>query len=124
MSSPANHIKILICEDDPGILEVVGIALDAAGFSHIGHDSLEGLEGRIETENPDLVLLDLHLGGASEKMTLERLKFLKERVHSHPRIVLMSAHAKLGEIAKEYNVDCLPKPFGLDELSAAIWRNL
>ena len=50
---------ILLCDDDPVVHESLGLYLDAEGFSHSSaYDGTAALE-HIETDHPDLVVLDL-----------------------------------------------------------------
>jgi two-component system alkaline phosphatase synthesis response regulator PhoP len=51
--------KILIVDDDPDILDVAGMILEAQGYEVIlARDGLECL-GKVRSEKPDLVILDL-----------------------------------------------------------------
>jgi len=114
-------LKIFICEDDPGILEVIGIALKTQGFEPISQSSLDKLEDKILIEKPRILLLDLWLNGTNGEDILKKLKSndkLRETA-----IILMSAHAALPDIAKAHGVDFLRKPFALEELWSAIARN-
>ncbi|MEN0067361.1 MAG: response regulator, partial [Myxococcota bacterium] len=55
--------SILIVEDDPGLLQLLGEYLGAAGFDiHLEDDGARTL-GRIRDLNPDVVVLDLMLPG-------------------------------------------------------------
>ncbi|HVS79735.1 MAG TPA: response regulator [Candidatus Paceibacterota bacterium] len=114
--SSSEKRKVLICEDDPGILDAVSLALGSMGFEYDTHGMLEGLEGCIEKVRPDVLLLDLWLGGANGEA------ILKELMENHPQtqIILMSAHSKLPMIAEKYGVPYLPKPFGIDDLLRAV----
>ncbi|MBP7401715.1 MAG: response regulator, partial [Clostridia bacterium] len=50
---------ILICDDDPVVHESLGLYLDAENFTHVSaFDGIAALE-RIESDHPDLVVLDL-----------------------------------------------------------------
>jgi two-component system OmpR family response regulator len=52
---------ILIVDDDPHILEVIGFALERAGFATISaHDGLSAVSRHAETQ-PDLIILDINL---------------------------------------------------------------
>jgi len=50
---------ILVVDDEPGIVEIVQVNLEAEGYNVItAHDGVEGLEA-VRAERPDLVILDV-----------------------------------------------------------------
>lgn len=51
--------KILVVDDDPDILEAVGMILETRGYDVVfARDGVECL-GKLSTEKPDLIILDL-----------------------------------------------------------------
>jgi DNA-binding NtrC family response regulator len=118
------HYKILICEDDPGILEVICIALEALGHTYATHRSTDGLIKCIQKEEPDILLLDLWLGGKNGQDILPKIASERSGTEASskpmPKIILMSAHSKLKDIAEQYGFSYLSKPFGLDDLTAIL----
>ncbi len=51
--------KILVVEDEVGLAETLQLNLQGAGFDvFVAYDGREGL-GKVRTENPDLVILDV-----------------------------------------------------------------
>ena len=51
--------KILLVDDDPDILDALGMILEARGYQVVtARDGVEGL-ANIKAENPDLLILDL-----------------------------------------------------------------
>ena len=51
--------KILVVDDDPDVLEAIGIILEAKGYEVItAQDGVEGLT-KLKEERPDLMILDL-----------------------------------------------------------------
>jgi two-component system response regulator MtrA len=55
--------KILVIDDDNALREMVGIVLEAEGYSVSNHDAGTGALETYKAENPDLVLLDVMLPG-------------------------------------------------------------
>jgi two-component system response regulator MtrA len=55
--------KILVIDDDNALREMVGIVLEAEGYSVSNHDAGTGALETYKTENPDLILLDVMLPG-------------------------------------------------------------
>ncbi len=111
--------KILVIEDEPNILELVLYNLQSNGYNGIGaEDGIKGLE-IIDSENPDLVLLDIMLPG---KNGLEICKDLRESGYKRPIIMLT---AKSSETERVKGLECgaddyISKPFGVRELMARI----
>lgn len=111
--------KILVIEDEPNILELVLYNLQSNGYNGIGaEDGIRGLE-IIDSENPDLVLLDIMLPG---KNGLEICKELRKSGYKRPIIMLT---AKSSETERVAGLECgaddyISKPFGVRELMARI----
>ena len=112
-------IKIVSIEDDPNIQELLLYSLKQNGYDAVVAENGEtGLE-LIQSEKPDLILLDLMLPG---KSGFELCKELREQGNKTPIIILS---AKTDEIDKilglEFGADdYLAKPFGIRELLARI----
>jgi DNA-binding NtrC family response regulator len=116
------QMKVLICEDDEGIREVLTVALKNEGFHPIPVDDQNKMRDAVSNLNPRVVLLDLTFArGASGEEILDA--FQRNPSENTPRIILMSAHAKLPEIARRFSVDYIMKPFDLTDLVSLITRN-
>jgi DNA-binding response OmpR family regulator len=115
--------RILVIEDEPGIVDFLERGLTAQGFGVIS--ALDGDDGLAHAlgDEVDLVVLDLLLPGRSGLEVLERLRQVKPAL---PVIVLTA----LGEIDDRVAgldagaTDYLTKPFSLAELSARIRAQL
>ncbi|HEX8923197.1 MAG TPA: response regulator transcription factor, partial [Patescibacteria group bacterium] len=107
--------KILIIDDDQGILEVVKIILTDSGYEVFAIDDGENVMERVIKMNPDLILLDLWMPGISGKEVCLTLKS-----HSETKdvpIIMLSASVNTKEVAEECKADgSLSKPFEMDEL--------
>ncbi len=109
---------ILLVDDDAGIVAAVGPALAAHGY--LVTTAVDGMEAlaAFETDEPDLVLLDLmmpKLGG------LEICRRLRES--STTPIIVLSVKGGEGDIVSVLDLgadDYLVKPFRLSELRARI----
>ncbi|HHW02974.1 MAG TPA: response regulator transcription factor [Thermoanaerobacterales bacterium] len=113
--------KILIVDDEPHILELVRFNLEASGFKVI-----EALDGQkaielAQTENPDLILLDLMLPGIDG---LEVCRILRQQKATREIPIIMLT-AKSEEIDKVLGLeigadDYITKPFSPRELTARV----
>lgn len=107
--------KILIIDDDQGILEAVKAILEYGGFAVEITDNSEYLEGVSKEDLPSVVLLDLLLSGKDGKEIAKKIKS-KDKTKNIP-IIMLSAHSTAAEAAKEAGVEAfIPKPFDMNEL--------
>ncbi|HUC13631.1 MAG TPA: response regulator transcription factor, partial [Acidimicrobiales bacterium] len=114
--------KALLVEDDPNIVDLVRSNLTVRGYDTcLSPDGSRALQ-LLETERPDIVLLDLMFPDADG---FELCRQMRER--SSVGIIVVSArggqHDKVA--ALNYGADdYLTKPFGIEELMARITATL
>jgi CheY-like chemotaxis protein len=107
-----NKKRILICEDDEGIAEIVQILLEGKGYKVAClHDS-RTVYTKIAEVKPDLILLDLWMPGLNGE---EIVRHLKGNEITRPiPIIIISANRDTEKIAKQTGADAfLAKPFDL-----------
>jgi DNA-binding response OmpR family regulator len=122
-AEPIASARVLLIEDEPGIVDFVRRGLEAEGF--VVEAALDGVEGeRLALKGGfDAIVLDLMLPGRSG---LEILGSLRRAIPSMPVIVLTAR----GEIEDRVAgldagaVDYLVKPFSLAELVARVRAQL
>jgi DNA-binding response OmpR family regulator len=111
-------VRILVVDDDPGLLRTLGIGLRA-----LGHEVLLAGDGRTaiqaaREDDPDLVVLDLGLPDVDGVEVLRRL-----RGWTAVPIIVLSARANSRDKVEALDLgadDYVTKPFGMDELAARI----
>jgi len=110
--------KILIIEDEPGIVDFVRNGLLLKGFEvEVAYTGCQGLEAA-QTTNPDLVVLDLMLPDMDGIDICRQLHGM-----GGIGIVILSARGQVGERIRGLEAgadDYVPKPFAFDELLARI----
>ncbi len=107
--------RILIADDDLGILEVMKIILEDGGFEVVTESKAEKIMETIQETRPDLILIDIGLSGHSGAEITKLLK-TNAKVRKTP-VLLISANHQTEEIAKECGADgFIAKPFDIDEL--------
>ncbi|HWP85850.1 MAG TPA: response regulator [Terriglobia bacterium] len=116
-SVPRNNKKILVVEDDPGILKVVSLALTKGGLDVITASDGEAALQVVQKEEPHAILLDINLP-KMDGLTL--CKKLKEdwRTAAIP-VGFVSAQVETAyykEAKKMGGLLFLPKPFNPDKL--------
>jgi two-component system KDP operon response regulator KdpE len=114
--------RVLIVEDDPNIVDLIRSNLAVRGFDTLvcadGSKALSALE----TEQPDMVLLDLMLPEADG---FELCRQIRER--SPVAIIVVSARGGERDKVTALNMgadDYMTKPFGIEELLARILATL
>jgi Response regulator containing CheY-like receiver, AAA-type ATPase, and DNA-binding domains len=115
--------RILVVDDDEGIVEVVQMALEGEGYEvSTGTDS-KSLHQQLAKQRPSLILLDVLLSGDDGRDICQSLK-LNEATKCIP-VVMLSAHADAGKVAAEGGADdFLEKPFDVDALIDIVAKHL
>ncbi len=115
-------MKLLIVDDDRDLVELLTFALQRAGFDVLAaHDAPTALT-LLETEQPDLAVLDIMLGGWDG---LELLTDLRRR--SQIPVILLTARTSDDDKVRGLELgadDYLTKPFSYHELIARIRAHL
>ena len=112
--------RILVTDDDPGILDIFKIILEKAGYEvDVISNGLEILKNHFTI--PDLFILDRQLSGVDG---LDLCRFLKSRQDTaHVPVIMVSANPRLQDLSKEAGADdCLEKPFDLKNFLRMIKR--
>ena len=113
--------RILVVDDNEGILDVVSIILEGEGYEV--HQLIEPDQVLSLTTDdlPDLILLDIWMSGADGRVIC---RALKDQPHTQQvPVVLMSANKDIAEIADSAGADgYLAKPFEMDDLIEIVKR--
>lgn len=115
--------RILVIEDEPGIVDFLERGLGAHGFDVISAlDGEQGIERALK-EDVDLIVLDMMLPGRSGLEVLEQLRSDRPAT---PVIVLTALNEIENRVAglDAGAADYLSKPFSLSELAARIRAQL
>ncbi len=112
---------IAVVEDEPDILDLVCLHLKKAGFECLGFSCAEGLLRYLESDLPDLVILDLML---PDMDGLDVCRFMKgsERLKNIPIIMLTARDTETDRVlGLELGADdYVTKPFSPRELVARV----
>ena len=116
--------RVLLVDDDAEVIEAIRYALESKGFQiFIARDGNQGL-AMAESEDPDLVILDMMMPKRSGFLVLEKLR----RTREVPiRVIMITANE--GSRHKAYAEmlgvdDYIRKPFAMDMLVDAVQRLL
>jgi len=120
-SSATTHgplVKVLVVDDEPQIRRALSLNLGARGHEVFEADSGERAMELAAAEHPDVVLLDLGLGGMDGIMVIEALRGWSQV----PIIVLTARDDERSKVqALDAGADdYVTKPFGMAELVARL----
>ena len=108
--------RVLVVDDDTKILRFVGMSLSLAGYEVITAAGGEEALKIVQTNHPDIMLLDILMPGVDGLEVLQRL-----RQTSKVPVIAFSAHATAADEARRLGAnDFLAKPFRPDELTGRI----
>lgn len=111
-------MRVLVIEDDPSILETLGIVLKAYNHEADLVDQGDQVIDHLKKNWPDVMLLDLTLHGTSGEEVYNRILAHFGRV---PPTVILSAAQQGENRAKHLPGACfLKKPYTLEELEERI----
>jgi CheY-like chemotaxis protein len=114
--------KILIADDDPGILEVMQLMLEDEGYEVITTVNGRTVEA-IKEHLPDLILLDIWMSGQDGRNICRGLK--SKETTKHIPVIMVSANKDTEDIAKQAGADdFLSKPFDIENLLGKVKRYL
>jgi DNA-binding response OmpR family regulator len=114
-----NSKKIIVCDDDQGILDVLQMLLETEGFIVFTEINSTNLIKQIQNNSPDLVLLDLWMPLLSGDQVLKAIRSTND-IKDLPVIVL-SASVDGSDIASDAGAnDFVAKPFDLDDIISKI----
>ena len=112
--------RILVVDDDPGIIRLVGSLLTSHGYEVTSAaDGLEALV-KIKNEKPDLVVLDIMMPEVNGYDVCYQLRFNQE-FEQVPIVILTIREQELDEsISQKVNIEYIHKPVDSKVLLAKI----
>jgi DNA-binding response OmpR family regulator len=115
------NMKILLVDDEKEFVETLSERLKVRDFhSDIALDGEQALE-KLETETPDVIILDLKMPGIDGMEVLRRVK----KAYPGVQVIMLTGHGseKDEEEARRLGAaDYLEKPTGVDKLVQTIKR--
>lgn len=112
--------KVLVVDDEPGILRFVSASLTLQGYEVITTTSGEEALGLARTHNPDIMLLDILMVPLTGFDVLEKL-----RTFSQVPVIVFTARSFIGDQAIKLGANgFIAKPFRPDELARKVKETL
>ena len=112
---------VWIVDDDRSIRWVLEKALQQEGMTTQSFDSADGVLSRLHRQQPDVIISDIRMPGASGLDLLAQIRELYPRLP----VIIMTAHSDLDSAVASYQggaFEYLPKPFDVDEAVSLVKR--
>lgn len=114
---------VWIVDDDRSIRWVLEKALQQEGLTTVSFENADSVMQRLSRQQPDVIISDIRMPGASGLDLLARLR------EQYPRlpVIIMTAHSDLDSAVASYQggaFEYLPKPFDVDEAVSLVKRAL
>ena len=113
--------KILIVDDDPNLLRLLGIRLSAAGYNVESAASAKIALGILKSFQPHMVISDLRMEGMDGMALFEKIR----KQYPHMPVVIMTAHGTIPDAinaTKQGIFSFLTKPFESQELLETVQK--
>lgn len=114
-----NKEKVLIVDDDPSLLRLLGIRLSAAGYTVESADNGKMALGILKSFQPQLVISDLRMEGMDGMALFEKIR----EQHANLPVIILTAHGTIPDAinaTKQGVFSFLTKPFESKELLATV----
>jgi CheY-like chemotaxis protein len=109
--------RVLVVDDEPPIRQVIGDVLRDEGYGVLFASSGHGMLKVLETERPDLVLLDLMMPDGDGWEVLQTMQ-AQPQLHAIPVVIISTGVGPPPQVG--VSVPFLSKPFDLERLLVAI----
>ncbi len=115
--------RILLVDDDPGLLRLLSMRLQGSGYTVDAVDSGEKALASFQAAQPNLVITDLRMGGMDGMALFDAIH------HHNPTmpVILLTAHGTIPdavEATQQGMFGYLPKPFDAHQLLDTVARAL
>ncbi|HSS47225.1 MAG TPA: sigma 54-interacting transcriptional regulator [Burkholderiales bacterium] len=118
-----NRVRILLVDDDPGLLRLISLRLNASGYEVETAESGEQALARLSVSAPQLVITDLRMGGMDGIALFDAI----HKVSPTLPVIILTAHGSIPEAVdatKRGVFGFLTKPFEskalLEQVEAAL----
>ena len=117
--------KILVIDDEPELVKALKIRLGSEGYEVVtAFDGERGIE-KAQTENPDLIVLDIMMPKLDGFATLQELKRIATHDNPLPPVVVLTARDRLRDLFESEGIkDYVVKPFEHQDLLERIKKLL
>ena len=117
-----DKLKVLLADDEPDIVEMMAKKVGEAGYATVIAYDGEDAWRKIQSELPDVVLLDVNMPNMSGFDVLRTLR-LQASAQKWIPVVIISARSELQDLQKGFELEAdhyLTKPCSIEDVLKAI----
>jgi CheY-like chemotaxis protein len=112
--------RILVCDDHELVRATVSAVLSQQGYRVLEAETTAGALGQIARERPDLVIMDLHVGGRSGIDAIQELRRMPELASTPVMLVSGELEGRSGWMEQAGADAFMAKPFELPAFLGAV----
>ena len=115
-------LKILIAEDEPEVLEITAKKIAEKGYSVVTAADGEEAWQKIQSESPDIIVLDLNMPKQDGFEVLQKLREHPPEEKWQP-VIIVSARTRLEDVKKGLSLEAehyIVKPCSIEDIFKAI----
>jgi len=106
--------RVLVCDDDKEILEIIDLILTGAGWEVITSEDVVGIIKEVEDSKPSVIVMDNWIPDTGGIIATQQLK--EHPVFQSIPVVYSTANDNITTLAKKAGADlAIGKPFDLEE---------
>ena len=115
--------KVLVCDDDKEILEVVDLILSSTGWEVVTSENVVDIIDQVAKSNPTVIIMDNWIPDTGGIVATQKIK-------SHPKfrtipVIYSTANDNIADLAAQAGAELsIGKPFDLDEFEKTMERAL
>jgi len=113
--------KVLLAEDDHTMVSLLTTLLKMEGYEVVVLDIYSDVPSAVSKENPDALLMDVHLGGQNGMDIVQDIR--KDPANANVNVVMVSGLNMKEECLKRGANHFIMKPFMPDDLLKLLKKN-
>ncbi|MGV3509974.1 MAG: response regulator [Sphingobacteriaceae bacterium] len=111
--------RILVCDDDLDILDILDYALTDSGWEVVKSYTVDDIISKIEKARPSVIIMDNWIPGVGGIVATQVIK--RHPIFSKIPVIYLTANNDIEKLASSAGADlALPKPFDLDVLTRLV----
>ncbi|MFD2163378.1 response regulator [Paradesertivirga mongoliensis] len=111
--------RILVCDDDLDILDILDYALTDSGWEVVTSFTVDDIIDKVESARPSVIIMDNWIPGVGGIEATQTIK--RHPVFNKIPVIYLTANNDIETLAARAGADLsLPKPFDLDNLTRLV----
>ena len=111
--------RILVCDDDLDILDILDYALTDSGWEVVKSYTVDNIIDKVTNARPSVIIMDNWIPGVGGIVATQVIK--RHPIFSKIPVIYLTANNDIEKLASSAGADlALPKPFDLDVLTRLV----